>query len=154
MVRGNPGEKIPTGTRSRLWNAQRVLDSKIPHQAPADSNVPFGKFSPSFPGQVVDGTEDAKVFAIPNPGRWPLSCSIPSRGWGRGRYGYCSRAVFREVFFVSGAKRKSQKTRGLRRDATKSARCGLFITINGVFCRFCASRSVLLFAAQLLLAGV
>ena len=29
------------------------------------SKVPFGKFSPSFPGQVVDGTEDlGKVFAI------------------------------------------------------------------------------------------
>ncbi len=55
---GNPGEKIPTGTRSRLWNAQRVLDSKIPHQAPADSKVPFGKFSPSFLGQVVGGNED------------------------------------------------------------------------------------------------
>ena len=66
MVRGNPGEKIPTGTRSRLWNAQRMLDSVIPHQAPADSKVPFGKFSPSFPGQVVDGTEDSgKVLPRP-----------------------------------------------------------------------------------------
>ena len=66
VVRGNPGEKIPTGTRFRWWNAQRVLDSKIPHQAPADSKVPFGKFSPSFPGQVVDGTEDSgKVLPRP-----------------------------------------------------------------------------------------
>lgn len=24
---GDPGEKIPTGTRSRLWNAQRMLAS-------------------------------------------------------------------------------------------------------------------------------
>ena len=68
VVRGNPGEKIPTGTRSRLWNAQRVLDSKIPHQAPADSNVPFGKFSPSFPGQVVDGTEDSAKVVAPSAG--------------------------------------------------------------------------------------
>ena len=66
MVRGNPGEKIPTGTRSRLWNARRVLDSKKPHQAPANSKVPFGKFSPSFPGQVVDGTEDSAKGIAPS----------------------------------------------------------------------------------------
>ena len=65
---GNPGEKIPTGTRSRLWNAQRVLDSKRPHQAPADSKVPFGKFSPSFPGQAVDGTEDSAKVIAPSAG--------------------------------------------------------------------------------------
>ena len=57
-----------------------MLDSKIPHQAPADSNVPFGKFSPSFPGKVFDGTEDAKVFAIPNSGLRPLICFISSNG--------------------------------------------------------------------------
>ena len=65
VVRGNPGEKIPTGTRFRLWSAQRMLGSKEPRQAPAGSNVPFGIFSPSFPGQFVDGTEDsAKVIAL------------------------------------------------------------------------------------------
>ncbi len=66
VVRGNPGEKIPTGTRSRLWNAQRMLDSIIPHQAPADSKVPFGKFSPSFPGQIIDGTEDSAKGVAPS----------------------------------------------------------------------------------------
>ena len=63
-----------------------MLDSVIPHQAPADSKVPFGKFSPSFPGQVVDGTEDAKVFAIPNSGLRPLICSYSFKG---GRYCRC-----------------------------------------------------------------
>ena len=59
-----------------------MLDSVIPHQAPADSKVPFGKFSPSFPGQVADGTEDAKVVAIPNPGLRPLICSYSFKGGG------------------------------------------------------------------------
>ena len=59
-----------------------MLDSVIPHQAPADSKVPFGKFSPSFPGQVADGTEDAKVFAIPNSGLRPLICSYSFKGGG------------------------------------------------------------------------
>ena len=59
-----------------------MLDSVIPHQAPADSKVPFGKFSPSFPGKVSDGTEDAKVFAIPNSGLRPLICSYPFKGGG------------------------------------------------------------------------
>ncbi len=68
VVRGNPGEKIPTGTRSRLWNAQLMLDSAIPHQAPADSKVPFGKFSPSFPGQIIDGTEDSAKGVAPSAG--------------------------------------------------------------------------------------
>ena len=36
-----------------------------------------------------------------------------------------------------------RKSRVVRRDAMKSK---LFNTINGVFCRFCASRNVLLFA--------
>ena len=61
---GKEGEKIPTGTRSRLWNAQRMLASKKPQQAPADSNVPFGKFSPSFPpGSLSAGTEDREGTA-------------------------------------------------------------------------------------------
>ena len=59
-----------------------MLDSVIPHQAPADSKVPLGKFSPSFPGKVFDGTEDAKVFAIPNSGLRPLICSYSFKGGG------------------------------------------------------------------------
>ena len=34
---------------------------------------------------------------------------------------YCSQALSREVFFVSEAKRKSQKTRGLRREIMQKA---------------------------------
>ncbi|MEO2588686.1 hypothetical protein ABHA72_19395, partial [[Clostridium] symbiosum] len=54
---------------------------------------------------------------------------------------YCSRVVSREVFRVHFAR----KSRVTRHDAMKSK---FFTTINGVFCRFCASRSVLL-AAEL-----
>ena len=38
-------------------------------------------------------------------------------------HGYCARAVFREVFFVSAAQRKSQKTRGQQRQAAFFAVC-------------------------------
>ena len=45
-----------------------MLGSKEPRQAPAGSNVPFGIFSPSFPGQVVDGTEDSGKVVAPSAG--------------------------------------------------------------------------------------
>ena len=38
-------------------------------------------------------------------------------------HGYCARAVFREVFFVSAAQRKSQKTRGQQRQTAFFAVC-------------------------------
>ncbi len=78
---GNPGEKIPAGTRSRLWNAQRMLASKIPQQAPADSYVPSGIFSPSSPtGKITAGTEDRVGYQPFRPvGLRPLICSISSR---------------------------------------------------------------------------
>ena len=38
-------------------------------------------------------------------------------------HGYCARAVFREVFFVSAAQRKSQKTRGPQRQTAFFAVC-------------------------------
>ncbi|MCB6930980.1 hypothetical protein V3C10_21125 [[Clostridium] symbiosum] len=79
---GESRRKNSYGDSLPLLNAQRMLDSVIPHQAPADSKVPFGKFSPSFPGKVFDGTEDAKVFAIPNPGLRPLICSYSFKGGG------------------------------------------------------------------------
>ena len=39
-----------------------------------------------------------------------IRCHLCWRKWAIG--GYCSQAISREVFFVSGAQRKSQKTRG------------------------------------------
>ena len=60
--RDSYGDSLP------LVECAAVLDSKKPHQAPADSNVPFGIFSPSFPGQVVDGTEDSAKCIAPSAG--------------------------------------------------------------------------------------
>ena len=78
---GESGEKNSCGDSLSL--VKRTADAKTSKdavQAPAGFNVPFGKFFSSFPGQMIDGTEDsAKVIAR------PLACGplgFPILKWG------------------------------------------------------------------------
>ena len=85
MVRGESREKNSCGDSLPLVKRTAVLNSKIPATARfcikpeetsqsaqcvakcrRDSRSPFGKFFSSFPGQVVDGTEDSVKAIAPS----------------------------------------------------------------------------------------
>ena len=89
VVRGNPEKNIPTGTRFRF--VKRAADAKLGKSVLAKhrraSRSPSERFSPSSPGQVVDGTEDS-AKAVTRPPASGADCLFRQvrGGYCRGHY--------------------------------------------------------------------
>lgn len=84
---GSGQKKIPSGDRSLLRTAQRML--RRPDTAPKHRRIktfPEEIFSPCFrTGKVLTGTENTQCIAIPNQGLRPLIILFVQRGWGMPR---------------------------------------------------------------------
>ena len=67
MVRGESGEKNSYGDTLAL--VKRTADARLENTSPSTGGLqglPSESFSPSFPGQVVDGTEDSAKGVAPS----------------------------------------------------------------------------------------
>ncbi len=67
VVRGKRGEKIPTGTRFRLWNAKRMLSSGKTSLSTVGFQGPLRKVFTPFPpsGCLSAGLKTGKGAARP-----------------------------------------------------------------------------------------
>ena len=88
VVRGNPGEKIPTGTRFRLWSAQRMLRrQRTPSKHRWAPRSPSESFLLPSPGRLSTGLKTQRRLS-PRPSSSEADCLFRQvrGGYCRGHY--------------------------------------------------------------------